>query len=112
MAEIRRRVRKRGEKKQDYNKPVVPEEEPKQVVISQEQTESEEEAQNRLARAKIRQNQGNFTTAKGINEINAEFTDDRRSALVESNFWDETHNWGSDSEIASDDYWHFLGQYE
>ena len=109
MTEIRR-VRKRGEKQISIN-PVVQEEEPKQVVISKEETESEE-AQNRLARERIRQNQGTFTTAKGINEISAEFTDDRRSQLVESNFWDETHNWGCDSELVSDDYSHFLGGFE
>ncbi len=45
-------------------------------------------------------------------EISAELTDDRGSALVESNYWDETHNWGSDHEIASEYYWHFVGRYE
>lgn len=69
MVEVRR-VRKRGQK-QILTTPVVQEEEPKQVVISKEKTESEE-SQNRLAREAIRQNQGNFTTAKGVNEISAE----------------------------------------
>lgn len=109
MVEVRR-VRKSGQK-QILTTPVVQEEEPSQVVISKEKTESEE-SQNRLAREAIRQNQGNFTTAKGVNEISAELTDDRRSQLVESNYWDESHNWGSDSEVESDDYWHFLGRYE
>ncbi len=72
----------------------------------------EEESQDWIIREKIRQDQGTFTTALGINEISAEFTDDRRLALVESNYWHETHNWGSDHEIASDDYWHFVGRYE
>ncbi len=110
--EIRRRVRKRGEKAEDLViKPVVQEEEPTQVVISQEQIE-EEESQDWISREALRQDQGTFTTARGINEISAELTDDRRSALVESNYWDETHSWGSDSEAESDDYWHFVGRYE
>lgn len=111
MAEIRRRVRKPGEKQVSIN-PVVQEEEPKEVIISKEETESEDELQNRLARERIRQNQGTFTTARGMNEIKSELTDDRRSQLVELNYWNETHSWGSDSEAVSDDYSHFLGRYE
>ena len=113
IVEIRRRIRKRGEKAEDLViKPVVQEEEPTQVVISQEQTEEEEESQDWISREALRQDQGTFTTTKGINEISAELTDDKRSQLVESNFWDETHSWGSDHELASDDYWHFVGRYE
>ena len=109
MPEIRK-VRKRGEKKV-LTDTVVQEEEPKPIVASQEETDSEE-SQKRLPKANITQSQGNFTTIKGINEISAELTDDRRSELVESNYWDETHNWGSDNEAVSDDYWHFVGRYE
>ena len=82
------------------------------VTKKKKQIEEEEESPNWVSRAAIRENQGNFITNKGINEIKAELTDDRRSQLVESNYWDESHSWGSDSEIESDDYWHFLGRYE
>jgi hypothetical protein len=30
----------------------------------------------------------------------------------ESDYWDESHNWSNDGELASDEYWHFLGLYE
>ena len=103
-----RRIRRRGEKKQDYQELITQEQE----VIRKEEQIEEEESQDWISRAALRQDSGTFTTAKGINEIRAELTDDRRSALLESNYWDETHNWGSDSEAESDDYWHFVGRYE
>jgi hypothetical protein len=30
----------------------------------------------------------------------------------ESDYWDESHNWSDDEDSVSDEYWHFLGQYE
>jgi hypothetical protein len=30
----------------------------------------------------------------------------------ESDYWDESHNWSNDGELASEEYWHFLGLYE
>ncbi len=47
-----------------------------------------------------------------VDQIRAELVEERGSALWESNYWDETHSWGSDDEEASDEYWHFLGRYE
>ena len=85
--EIRRRIRKRSEKTEDYQESITQEQE---VIRKEEQIEEEEESQDWISRAALRQDQGTFTTAKGINEISAELTDDRRSQLVESNFWDET----------------------
>ncbi len=111
MVEIRR---KRGQgiiRKETPQQPIVQTEKPEEVTISEKEIQ-EEESQDWISRAALRQDQGTFTTAKGINEISAELTDDRRSALVESNYWDETHNWGSDHELASEDYWHFVGRYE
>ena len=49
---------------------------------------------------------------RDLDEISSELGEERNSALVESNYWDETHSWGSDEEEASDEYWHFLGRYE
>ena len=38
--------------------------------------------------------------------------EEKHSALVESDYWDETHCWGADHETESDDYWHFVGRFE
>jgi hypothetical protein len=32
--------------------------------------------------------------------------------FTESEYWDESHNWSDDDDSTSDEYWHFLGQYE
>ncbi len=48
-----------------------------------------------------------------INTIRAELLEDQyHSNLAESDYSDDTHDWGWDSQKLSDDYWHFLGQYE
>ncbi len=113
MAEIRKRVRRRGEKKQEYyeaiNQEPQQEEQPKPEIIK---PEPEPDTDNFMTRDQLRQAQRKYQIRKTFNEINADITDDKRSAVVESNYWDETHNWGSGSEIESDDYWHFLGRYE
>lgn len=48
-----------------------------------------------------------------INSIRAEFLDDTyHSKLSESDFSDDTHDWGGDSQNLSSDYWHFVGSFE
>ena len=49
---------------------------------------------------------------RDVDEIKAELVEEKQSALLESDYWDETHSWGSDGEEASDEYWHFVGRYE
>lgn len=52
-------------------------------------------------------------TTNDINTIRAELLEDQyHSNLAESNYSDDTHDWGWDSQKLSDDYWHFLGRYE
>lgn len=47
-----------------------------------------------------------------INLIRSEILDDKyHSQIADTNFTDDTHHW-SDNSSLSDDYWHFLGQYE
>ena len=89
-----RRIRKRGEKVEDYQESITQEE----VTQKEEQIE-EEEPDNFMNLEQLKQAQRKYQVRKTINEINAELTDDKRSQLVESNFWDETH-------------WHFVGRYE
>ncbi len=55
---------------------------------------------------------GILVMRQGIDEIRAELVEEERSDLLESDYWDETHSWGSDDEVASDEYWHFVGRYE
>ena len=55
---------------------------------------------------------GILVMRQGIDEIRAELGEERNSALLESDYWDETHSWGADDEEASDEYWHFVGRYE
>jgi hypothetical protein len=48
-----------------------------------------------------------------INTIRTELLEDLYHAnLAESDYSDDTHDWGWDSQTLSDDYWHFLGKYE
>ena len=48
-----------------------------------------------------------------INTIRADLLEDaNHSKFAESDFSDDTHDWGGDSQLLSDDYWHFLGRYE
>ena len=47
-----------------------------------------------------------------VDQIRAELVEERSSTLLESDYWDESHSWGSDDEEESDEYWHFLGRYE
>ena len=49
----------------------------------------------------------------GINTIRAELIEDTyHSELAESDFSDDTHDWGGDSQHFSSDYWHFVGSFE
>ena len=54
----------------------------------------------------------NLSLTNPIDQIRSEIHEELRSNLVESNYWDETHSWGADNEIESDDYWHFVGRFE
>ena len=65
MGEIRRRVRKRGEKKQDYLDSITQDQE----KFSTREEEVQEESPSLLSRASIRQDQGTFTTALGISDL-------------------------------------------
>ena len=48
-----------------------------------------------------------------INSIRAEFLEDTyHSKFSESDFSDDTHDWGGNSQSLSDDYWHFVGSFE
>ena len=48
-----------------------------------------------------------------INTIRADLLEDAyHSKFAESDFSDDTHDWGGDSQLISDDYWHFLGRFE
>ena len=48
-----------------------------------------------------------------INSIRAEFIEDTyHCELNESDFSDDTHDWGDDDQSASVDYWHFVGSFE
>ncbi len=83
-------------------------EEPKPSLTAEEsisKTETEE-----VTRPATRK--GILVMRQGIDEIRAELGEERNSALLESDYWDETHSWGADDEEASDEYWHFVGRYE
>lgn len=52
-------------------------------------------------------------STNNIDSIRAEFLDDTyHSKLADSDYSDDTHDWGGDNQDLSDDYWHFLGRYE
>ena len=54
----------------------------------------------------------NPSLTNNIDQIRSEIDEELRSTLVESDYWDETHSWGADNEVESDDYWHFVGRFE
>jgi hypothetical protein len=47
-----------------------------------------------------------------INQICAEFSEEKSNSDIDSEYSDDTHNWFDDGEEFSDDYWHFLGRFE
>ena len=48
-----------------------------------------------------------------IDRIRTEILEDRHHCWqTEDEYWDESHNWADDGELASSEYWHFLGRYE
>ncbi len=75
----------------EEQKPSVPAEE----SISKTETE---EVTNQAMIAVI------LVMRRDLDEIRAELGEERKSALLESYYWDESHSWGSDEEEASDEY--------
>ncbi|MGK7950218.1 MAG: hypothetical protein AB4368_15905 [Xenococcaceae cyanobacterium] len=101
MTDSSRRRRRRIIKSVDSEKetkPILPEEESTEQEIS-EVSEQREGSRHRVMTSEI-------------DQIRAELVFERGSALLESDYWDESHSWGSDDEEGSDEYWHFLGRYE
>ena len=50
---------------------------------------------------------------QNINSIRAELLEDvYHSDFAESNYSNDTHDWGNHGYSHSDEYWHFLGRYE
>lgn len=47
-----------------------------------------------------------------IDEIAAELSQESAYPIKDSDFSDDSHNWYSESEPNSEDYWSFLGRYE
>ena len=74
-----------------------------------------EESLNKTEREEVTHqvtSKGILVMRRDLDEISSELREERNSALLESDYWDETHSWGSDDEEESDEYWHFLGRYE
>ena len=90
-------------------KPILPTEQFPEESITNVQMEQQEETN--LA-SNTAQKVDNFSLTNGIDQIRTELDEENFSALVESDYWDESHSWGADNELESDDYWHFLGKYE
>ena len=106
MAEIRKRVRRRGEKKQDYFEAVNQEpqqEQPKPEIIK---LSPEEEQDNFMTREQLRKANEKIQIKQAINQMIADITDDRRLEL------DEIIEEGLFDGEVSDEYWFFLGRYE
>ena len=98
MTDRRRTRRTRSNLTEKETKPILPEEEWTEEEISEVSVQREDSRQ--------------LVMTSEIDQIRAELVEERSSALLESDYWDETHSWGSDDEEASDEYWHFLGRYE
>ena len=83
-------------------------EEPK-PILTVEESISKTETEKITNQARLKDIQ---VMRRDVDEIKAELVEEKQSALLESDYWDETHSWGSDDDEASDEYWHFLGRYE
>ena len=52
-------------------------------------------------------------TTNDIDAVRADLREDlSHSTFADSNYSDDTHDWGGDSQDISDDYWHFVGSFE
>ena len=98
MTDRRRTRRTRSNSTEKETKPILPEEEWTEEEISEVSVQREDSRQ--------------LVMTSEIDQIRAELVFERGSALLESDYWDESHSWGSDEEEESDEYWHFLGRYE
>ena len=77
-------------------------------ILRKEEWSEEEKGEVTVQREGSRQ----LVMTSEVDQIKAELVEERSSTLLESDYWDETHSWGSDEEEESDEYWHFLGRYE
>ncbi len=109
MTYSRRRRKTRLVSQPGELKPILTTPEQQEESITNAQME-QQEATNLVSNTA--QKLENFSLTKGIDQIRSELDEENFSALVESDYWDESHSWGADSEAESDDYWHFLGKYE
>ena len=75
-----RRIRKRGEKKQDYLESLSQEQQ-QEIITKQDPTE--EESDNFITRAQSRKQQEKLQIKQAIDEMNADITDERRLELDE-----------------------------
>lgn len=105
MTDSSRRRRKRSVSGE--SKPILPE-----GNWGEEESDSYSQPERKPSVRVRKKEEETFTTRKGMDEIRSEFVEESRSGLLESDYWDETHSWGLDDEVESDDYWHFVGRYE
>ncbi|MDJ0592835.1 MAG: hypothetical protein QNJ72_23070 [Pleurocapsa sp. MO_226.B13] len=108
-----RQIRRLHRKKTDFTN--FSPSEPSELSNSAESTEQGTEKDS----SDVSSLQSQLTTSPStvgkndINTIRAELREDTyHSELAESDFTDETHDWGGDSQGLSDDYWHFVGSFE
>ena len=114
----RRRRRKRAGSQPEVLRPKLPVEEKSEGSTSEDLSERQV-ALDLPSQTELTDEVGQWIGQKeivgmktGLDEISAELKEEGYSALVESDYWDETHSWGVDDEEASDEYWHFVGRYE
>ncbi len=106
MSEISKRIRKRGEKKQDYFEATTqepPQEEAKPEIIKQE---PEEKTDSFMSLEQLKKANEKSQIRQAINQMHADLIDDRRQEL------DEIIEEGLFDGEVSDEYWFFLGRYE
>lgn len=94
------RTRRRRRRRRDINDSVEP-----VVETTQSQPEVEEVVES-VAFPTVPQ-------SNNISSIRAELQEDEyHRELSLSDFSDDTHDWGGDSDSCSDEYWSFVGMYE
>lgn len=61
---------------------------------------------------KIGSTDQSYDTKSVIDQIRSELCEEKSAPPIEPEYQDESHSWGAEYEIESDDYWHFVGRYE
>ena len=116
--------RRRRRRRSDSQLPIIDNDQPINIALKQEDNTSD---LKRSVESPIESPQQDYdeissqpqlnisfaTNEQSINAIRAELLEDRHHQdITESDYSNDTHDWGDTTYFNSDEYWNFLGRYE